>query len=103
MKRETEYKNLKTPAYLKRWLNIKKIFPVHLFDQSKPEVEVKKIDQNLKAVVRGMPDMLELCGLELEGRHHSGIDDARNIARCAIECLKKGFEFKQQHVNSRPY
>jgi inhibitor of KinA sporulation pathway (predicted exonuclease) len=35
--------------------------------------------------------MLELCGLELEGKHHSGIDDAKNIARVVIECLKKGF------------
>ena len=30
-----------------------------------------------------MPEMLSSLGLELQGRHHSGIDDARNIARCA--------------------
>jgi len=103
MKRETEYKGLNTPSYLKRWINIKKVFPVHLFDPSRKENIVKKLNQNLKPPVRGMPDMLELCGLELEGRHHSGIDDARNIARCAIKCLEKGFEFQQQHVLSRPY
>jgi inhibitor of KinA sporulation pathway (predicted exonuclease) len=31
-----------------------------------------------------MPEMLEQSGLTLEGKHHSGIDDARNIARCVI-------------------
>ncbi len=29
----------------------------------------------------GMAEALKLCGLELEGAHHRGIDDARNIAR----------------------
>jgi inhibitor of KinA sporulation pathway (predicted exonuclease) len=29
----------------------------------------------------GMRRALELCGLSLEGAHHRGIDDARNIAR----------------------
>ena len=28
-----------------------------------------------------MVGMLEYLGLQLEGRHHSGIDDSRNIAR----------------------
>ena len=29
----------------------------------------------------GMAEALKLCGLKLEGAHHRGIDDARNIAR----------------------
>lgn len=29
----------------------------------------------------GMRRVLELCGLSIEGTHHRGIDDARNIAR----------------------
>lgn len=40
-----------------------------------------------------MEHMLELAGLELEGRHHSGIDDAKNLARVAIKCLENGYEF----------
>ena len=47
--------------------------------------------------------MLERCGLELVGKHHSGIDDARNIANCVIKCLKEGFEFHQGMVNSHPF
>jgi len=30
---------------------------------------------------QGMAGALKLCGLPLEGTHHRGIDDARNIAR----------------------
>ena len=29
----------------------------------------------------GMAEALKHCGLPLEGTHHRGIDDARNIAR----------------------
>ena len=27
MKRESQFKNYKVPSYLKRWINIKKVFP----------------------------------------------------------------------------
>ena len=43
--------------------------------------------------------MFESCGLELEGRHHSGIDDAKNIARIAINLLESGYEFTQGMVH----
>jgi inhibitor of KinA sporulation pathway (predicted exonuclease) len=36
--------------------------------------------QHLKKKL-GMAEALKLCGLTLEGTHHRGIDDARNIAR----------------------
>lgn len=39
-----------------------------------------------------------MCDLELEGRHHSGIDDAKNIARCAIKCMELGYTFTQGMV-----
>lgn len=47
--------------------------------------------------------MLEKCGIKLEGRHHSGIDDARNIASCVLACMKEGFEFHQGMVHSHPF
>ncbi len=34
--------------------------------------------------------MLEWLGLKLEGRHQSGLDDSRNIARILQELCKKG-------------
>jgi inhibitor of KinA sporulation pathway (predicted exonuclease) len=35
------------------------------------------------ARIRGMKDMLKKSNLKLEGRHHSGIDDTKNIAKIA--------------------
>lgn len=52
------------PHYMKKWMNIK--FAFNDVMGYKP---------------RGMPEMLGALGLELLGRHHSGIDDSRNIAR----------------------
>ena len=46
-----------------------------------------------KPVVSGMEEMLERCGLKLQGKHHSGIDDSKNIARCIIHLLALGFNF----------
>ena len=39
---------------------------------------------------KGMANILEAMELELIGRHHSGIDDTRNIARIIIELIKRG-------------
>lgn len=93
MRREAQYKGLSVPNYLKRWINIKKVFPVHLFDKNAPVNNVQFVKNVKKPPVRGMTQMLELCDLKLEGKHHSGIDDATNIARSVISCLEKGFEF----------
>jgi len=38
----------------------------------------------------GIKKMLEQCGLVFQGREHSGIDDARNIARIAAEMIRAG-------------
>ncbi len=39
----------------------------------------------------GIDKMLEKCGLSFDGRRHSGLDDAINIARIAVELLKVCF------------
>lgn len=39
---------------------------------------------------KGMKRMLETCKIPLEGRHHSGIDDCRNIAKLAQLFTEKG-------------
>ena len=41
----------------------------------------------------GMTSMLHTLGLELEGRHHRGIDDSRNIARITLALLDRGATF----------
>ncbi|AYU79165.1 phosphotransferase, putative [Leishmania donovani] len=38
----------------------------------------------------GMPDMLQMLGLPLQGRHHSGIDDCRNLTAVLCALLRRG-------------
>lgn len=42
--------------------------------------------------------MLENLKLPLVGRHHSGIDDARNIAQIVTTLMKGGLEFNQSMI-----
>jgi ERI1 exoribonuclease 3 len=62
------------PRNLRSWCNLKKAF-VDLYN-CKP---------------KGMGGMLNHIGLQLEGRHHSGIDDCRNLARVVEIMLQQGW------------
>ena len=62
--RECNRKNVKYP-FCSTHINLKTIFALH-----------KKMSKGV-----GMKRALEMSGLELEGRHHSGMDDAWNIGR----------------------
>lgn len=96
MKREAEYKNMSRPSYLRRWINLKKVFSLTgAASEFNSPAHIKKC----KPVVSGMTDMLEKCELKLVGKHHSGIDDARNLANCVIVMLQKGFKFGQGMVH----
>lgn len=74
LKKEAGFKGMKLPRYLKRYINIKKIFGC--------------ITQKFHKI--GMVEMLDHFKLKLEGKHHSGIDDSKNIAKILIELLNKG-------------
>ena len=82
------------PNYLKRWINLKKVFPVHFYDKSQKPNIVRDVSDVKKAVTRGMASMLKTCSLPLIGRHHSGIDDARNIAAIVLKVMEDGFNFE---------
>ena len=69
---QCEYLKVDVPTYFKKWVNIKKAF--------------SKITGS-KAV--SMVHMLRILGLTLDGRHHSGIDDSKNIAKILKELLKR--------------
>ena len=90
MKREAQYKNFEVPSYLKRWINLKKVFNL---GPASPKFNTPEYIKTAKPVTGGMTDMLEECKLELVGKHHSGIDDARNLARVVISMLDHGFNF----------
>lgn len=50
---------------------------------------------------KGMAGMLEDLGLNLEGRHHSGIDDSRNIARITAKLIADGYDVKPEDKTKR--
>lgn len=51
----------------------------------------------------GIGKMLEQCGLEFQGREHSGIDDARNLARVAAEMIRAGCPLVSESWKNRAY
>ncbi|GAB5363474.1 hypothetical protein AAMO2058_000886300 [Amorphochlora amoebiformis] len=77
IKRQCRTSGLPVPSYLKMWCNIKEAFGYCYSTQT----------------ARGMTDMLQKLDMKLEGRHHSGIDDCRNLARISIRMLDKNFKF----------
>jgi len=67
------------PPPYRQWINIKHPF---------------RATTKQKRGVTGMPHMLAKLGLELEGRHHRGIDDCRNIARLVRALAAAGATFE---------
>jgi len=79
---EVRLKNLKVPPdYMQCWINVKIPFSSH----------VLKSNRNRAG---GMKNMLDKLGISLDGQHHSGIDDSKNIAKIVIQLLKTGCIFK---------
>lgn len=64
------------PSCFKRWLNIKELF-----------------QDFYKTKTSSMIKMLEKLNIELKGRHHSGIDDCKNISSICVRMVKDGFNF----------
>jgi len=44
--------------------------------------------------------LLEILGIKLVGRHHSGIDDSKNIAACAVKLINDGYEYTVSDVTT---
>ena len=73
---QCKYSGIKVPNYCKKWCNIKKIF----------KKKYKKYGSSMKS-------MLRYLDIELDGKHHSGIDDAKNIAKICIQLLNDNANF----------
>ena len=67
LKREAREKGFFVPSYMKRWINIKKVFPNHLFEKGKvaPNFKDPQTILNAKTKTYGMTSMLERCEIEL--------------------------------------
>ena len=72
--KQTKLEKLKVPNYFSSWVNIKHAFR-----------DYYKIPKSM-----GMAGMLQLSGIELEGHHHSGIDDSKNIAKILVRLIEDG-------------
>jgi len=64
------------PVCYRRWTNIKTVF-----------------EATMRKRAGGMVGMLKALKLKLEGRHHRGIDDCRNITRIARDLQCRGASF----------
>lgn len=80
-----DYLQLQYPDYLKRWINIKICFATIMHTRQQHD----------------MAKMLEHLGLHLDGRHHSGIDDSRNIAKILCELAKRNENLRKGLVEPR--
>jgi inhibitor of KinA sporulation pathway (predicted exonuclease) len=57
-----------------------------------------------KVKAGGMVNMLNYLNIPLEGRHHSGIDDTRNIAKILLKIISDGhvnFDITQKTINDK--
>jgi ERI1 exoribonuclease 3 len=77
---QCRHSSLRVPERLRRWINIKAAFGDHYGMKKRPP---------------GMVGMLAKMGMEVEGRHHSGIDDCHNIARVLVRLLEEGWSWKK--------
>ena len=69
--------NITYPEYLKSWINVKKAY-----------------FKSIGTYPKGLTTMLEDLNLKLDGRHHSGIDDCKNIAKIVKELGLDGHVFE---------
>ena len=79
-----DYLGISYPDYLKKWINIKSYF----------QTIVGKKGHSMKT-------MLQDLKLTLDGRHHSGIDDSKNIAKILLELAKQNERLAQGLVEPR--
>lgn len=70
-------------SIVEKWLNIKTIYC------SLPRSQQNKKNSSKRSTL-GMAGMLKSLGIPLIGRHHSGIDDTRNIVSIFLELYRRG-------------
>uniref|UniRef100_UPI00358F9423 3'-5' exonuclease eri-1-like isoform X1 n=2 Tax=Myxine glutinosa TaxID=7769 RepID=UPI00358F9423 len=76
---QCELSSLKFPTFARRWINVRKSFARY--------AKVPKNSVQLKYMLEGL-------GLQFEGRPHSGLDDAKNIARIALALADRGCQLQ---------
>ena len=78
VRKQLVHSSMARPKYFDRWVNLRKIFQ-----------DFYGLKERVKLTL-----MLAFQGMEFEGREHSGISDARNIARIARKMIQDGCTLK---------
>mmetsp|Transcript_32922 Transcript_32922/g.37729 ORF Transcript_32922/g.37729 Transcript_32922/m.37729 type:complete len:112 (+) Transcript_32922:1006-1341(+) len=94
LRREAEHKGLFVANYLKQWINIKKVFPLHLY---------KEETKDKGPVVKGMTEMLEVLGLAKVTSPSSSFETALNTASCVVKLMEDEFAFNASHMTRLDY
>ncbi|KAL4236305.1 ERI1 exoribonuclease 3 [Mactra antiquata] len=79
---QASYFNIRIPKYFNSWLNIKKAYA-----------------SVTSSYPKGMMPMLAGLNLKHIGRHHSGIDDCKNIGNILCSLLRRGYIAKVTRSN----
>lgn len=86
------------PAEVKRWSarNLR-IDPIY-----KKYINIKDIYQTFYKLPNklGLAGLYNRFGLQMEGRHHSGLDDCKNIATLVQKAVTDGYKFTVKDVSS---
>jgi len=76
-------KNIDLHSYYKSFVNVKYEF-----------------EHRYKTKAYGMRTMLDTLKLTLDGRHHSGIDDTKNIAKIMLKIINDGHKYNDyRHIH----
>ncbi|GMS95600.1 hypothetical protein PENTCL1PPCAC_17775 [Pristionchus entomophagus] len=86
LRNEALNKNITLPPHFSSWINVK-----------------KSICELTGVFPKGMKDILNSMEIELQGRHHSGIDDVKNIVEITRWLLKKGHVLRNDKNSSRGF
>lgn len=76
--------NLRVDPIYKKYINIKDIYQMFY-----------KLPNKL-----GLAGLYNRFGMQMEGKHHSGIDDCKNIARLVQKIVTDGHKFTEQDVST---
>lgn len=85
--REIRNKKLHPHSYYSKFINVKTEFQTCLNGQHP----------------KGMMGMLQFLNITPEGRHHSGIDDTRNIAKIMLKLIQNGHKYDKFKIKFVDY
>ena len=88
---QCDLSSISYPQWAEEWINVRKLF-ASFYSVPRCGIIVKIMNCSFSLYMIfgliGIKSMLQKLGLSFDGRPHSGLDDATNIARIVIELLK---------------